>query len=355
MQPHFPFLLILTLTLSILPYITSHPKGDALRKLTLTSDNGLITFTAKTFREYVMTHPRPYDVVILFTLKKKCSLCERVKTEYIQVADSFRDASAFKPDMLTHKRAVFFGVLYYSEETSSIFKSLKFPSLTNILYTTPKNIQLDDKGEMYIKYDEEYIISYKENSDKIYALKMLEFANAKSQRKVLLKKDPIEFLTYFVLFVAALFAGFSVYQNCKELLLSPKLWLVGSLAVYIICIGGIVYNVLHGTSFAKFDREGNIVEFIHSGQRSQYIGEGLLLSSLFVIGGSVFYSFNWINRIKGYWPHKIATMAAIFGSLVILRIITSIYQIKARWYAPTFYPPYQYVKGPFIKDQGNAF
>ena len=345
----------LSLLITLLSLISCGKKGDDLRKLTLQSENGVITFTASTFKEYVMTHPRPYDVVILFTLKRKCNLCERVKNEYVQVSESFRDANGFKPDMVTHKRAVFFGVLYYSEETSSVFKSLKFPSLTNILYTTPKNIQLDDKGEMYIQYDEEYVISYKENSDKIYAQKMIEFANAKSQRKFPLKKNPTEFLGYFILFVLVLFAGFSIYQNCKELLLSPKLWLLGSLAVYIICIGGIVYNVLHGTRFAKFDRDGNIVEFIHTGQRSQYIGEGMLMSSLFVIGGTLFYAFNWINGIKGYWPHKIASISLIFLSLIVMRSIVSIYQIKARWYSPSFYPPYHYVQGPLINDQGNSF
>ena len=61
--------------------------------------------------------------------------------------------------------------------------------MTTILYTSPKNIQIDDKGEPFIDYDEDYIISYKEGSDKIYALKMVEFANAKSQRKIDLKKE----------------------------------------------------------------------------------------------------------------------------------------------------------------------
>ena len=185
---------------------------------------------------------------------------------------------------------------------------------------------------------------------------MMEFANAKSQRKFPLKKDPIEFLTYFILFVGCIFIGFSLYKNFKEVLLSPPLWLIASMLVFIICIGGIVYNILHGTPFAKYDRDGNIVEFIHTGQRSQYIGEGILMSSLFVFGGTIFYAFNWINYlIKGYWNHKIFALGLIFSSLIILKVITSIYQIKARWYHPTMLPPFNYVKGPLINDQGNSF
>ena len=345
-------LLILFSTISL---IKSHPKADKLRELTLSSDRGLIELTADMYKEYVMSHPRPYDIVILYTLKRKCNLCERVLNEFIQVSDSFRDSNGFKPDMVSRKRAVFFAVLFYSEETMSIFKALKFPSMTNILYTSPQNIQFNNLGEPYIVYDEDYVISYNERSDKIYALKMMEFANAKSQRKFPLKKNPIEFLIYFLLFVGLIFIGFSAYKNFHPLIINPALWVVGSILVVIICEGGIVYNVLHSIPFAKYDRDGNIIEFIHTGQRSQYAGEGVLMSSLFVLGGTLLYSFNWLNMVKGYGQHKIASFGAIVLIVLIVRIIFSIYRIKARWYNPTFFPPSHYVKGPLINDQGNSF
>ena len=347
----FQFIIfIISLTL-----ISSHPKADKLRELTLSSDRGLIVLNAQTYKEYVMSHPRPYDIVILYTLSRKCNLCERVFNEFIQVSDSFRDSNGFKPDMISRKRAVFFAVLYYSEETMPIFKSLKFPSMTNILYTTPQNIQFNQMGEPYIEYDEDYVISYNERSDKIYALKMMEFANAKSQRKFPLKKNPIEFLIYFLLFVFLIFVGFSAYQNFHSLLLSPILWVIGSMLVVIICMGGIVYNILHSTPFAKYDRDGNIVEFIHTGQRAQYAGEGVLMSSLFVLGGTLLYSFNWLNMIKGYRRHKTISFGVIIFIVLIVRMIFKIYRIKARWYSPTFFPPAHYVRGPLINDQGNSF
>jgi oligosaccharyltransferase complex subunit gamma len=350
-------ILLLIIYATLLSLISSHPKADKLRELTLNSDRGLIVLNAQTYKEYVMSHPRPYDIVILYTLspQRKCTLCERVFNEFIQVSDSFRDSNGFKPDMVSRKRAVFFAVLYYSEETIPIFKSLKFPSMTNLLYTTPQNIQFNNMGEPYIQYDEDYVISYNERSDKIYALKMMEFANAKSQRKFPLKKNPIEFLIYFLLFVGLIFIGFSAYKNFHPLIINPALWVVGSILVVIICEGGIVYNVLHSIPFAKYDRDGNIIEFIHTGQRSQYAGEGVLMSSLFVLGGTLLYSFNWLNMVKGYGQHKIASFGAIVLIVLIVRIIFSIYRIKARWYNPTFFPPGHYVKGPLINDQGNSF
>ena len=355
MSSRFKDILLLTIFILSLSLVSSHPKADQLRELTLSSDRGLIVLNAQTYKEYVMSHPRPYDIVILYTLSRKCNLCERVFNEFIQVSDSFRDSNGFKPDMVSRKRAVFFAVLYYSEETMSIFKSLKFPSMTNILYTTPQNIQFNNMGEPYIEYDEDYVISYNERSDKIYALKIMEFANAKSQRKFPLKKNPVEFLIYFLLFVGFVFMGFSAYKNFHPILVHPVLWVIGSILVVIICEGGIVYNVLHSIPFAKYDRDGNIIEFIHTGQRSQYAGEGVLMSSLFVLGGTLLYSFNWLNMVRGYGQHKMASFGAVILIVLIVRIIFSIYRIKARWYNPTFFPPGHYVKGPLINDQGNSF
>ena len=137
-------------------------------------------------------------------------------------------------------------------------------------------------GEPYIEYDEDYVISYNEQNDKIYALKIMEFENAKSQRKFPLKKNPVLFLIYFLLFVGLIFIRFSAYKIFHPILLSPILLVFCSILVVIICEGGIVYNVLHSIPFAQYDRDGNIIEFIHTRQRSQYAGkECLCLRYLF--------------------------------------------------------------------------
>ena len=158
----------------------------------------------------------------------------------------------------------------------------------------------------------------------------MEFANAKSKRKFLLKTNQIEYLIYFILFVCLIFFGFSVYRNFKPILLSPILWVTGSMFVIIICMGGIIYNILHGASFSKYDRDGNIVEFIHTRKRGQYAGEGVLMSTLFVLGETILYSFVWLNRIPGYAQHKIASFVAVVVLILMVQIIFSIYRIKAR-------------------------
>jgi hypothetical protein len=41
------------------------------------------------YRDLVMRNPRPYDVVVLYTVQTNCDLCEEVMSEYGSVVYSF--------------------------------------------------------------------------------------------------------------------------------------------------------------------------------------------------------------------------------------------------------------------------
>ena len=349
----FKFLVSIFLILSV---VYSHPKGDTFRKLVTDSPTGVVTLTANTFRDLVMKHPRPYDVVILFTLKYQCKLCSEVKEIFEQVAESVSFVEGYKPDMSSRKRAVFFALVYYSDETNSIFKKLKLPATTSIMYTTPHNIVMDDKGEPTIRYDEDFVIAYKErNTENVMPHKVMEFVNAKSGRKIELKKNPLLFIFYFLVFVMLLVVGFWLYAQFTSFFLNPWLWYVASLMIFITCIGGIVYNINHGAHLAKFDRDGSLVELIYKGQRSQYVLEGIICSSLFVVLGTLLAALTCIRGIRNYWTHRISCIIIMLLVVLVSRIIITIYQKKASWYGPTFMPPSGYIQGPLLKDQGNSF
>ncbi len=45
----------------------------------------------------------------------------------------------------------------------------------------------------------------------------------------------------------------------------------------------------------------------------------------------------------------------IFVTAFLSKVVIMVYQKKAPWYGPTYYPPGGYIQGPLIKDQGNSF
>ncbi len=62
-----------------------------------------------------MENPRPYDVIILYTVNQHCDLCEDVVGELDYAVFSFMN----QPENL--KRPAFYGVLTHSRENNNHF------------------------------------------------------------------------------------------------------------------------------------------------------------------------------------------------------------------------------------------
>lgn len=59
--------------------------------------------------------------------------------------------------------------------------------------------------------------------------------------------------------------------------------------VFFLCTGGIVYTVIHGVPWFKFERDqfGSVVvaEYFMKGQRGQWAGEGYIVSFVTTVTG----------------------------------------------------------------------
>ena len=53
-----------------------------MKTLEAQASGNVIKFTPKMYRDLVLKNPRPYDVVVLFTVDQRCELCELVQPEY---------------------------------------------------------------------------------------------------------------------------------------------------------------------------------------------------------------------------------------------------------------------------------
>ena len=62
--------------------------------------------------ELVIRNPRPYDVVIIYNVKKNCPFCEEVQSEYKQMVYSFIKERGINKDFKKEKK-IFFGILYF--------------------------------------------------------------------------------------------------------------------------------------------------------------------------------------------------------------------------------------------------
>ena len=332
--------------------IFSHPKGDILRNLTLLNPNGVILFDENTLNHYVFNQPRPYDVVIFVTEKKECKLSKVLRREFEIVSESYKEFDAYKPDLINRKRAVFFGLFFIDENRNDLKRRLNFSPNITIIYTIPHHIKYDPDGNN-IDYQKDYNIDYKEGTENWMPL--LEFVNLLSKSRHELKKSPLLSLIYFLLFIGFMVAALSLFLKYKNFFVNPLTWYVISLILFIVSISGTVWNILNGAHLVKFDHDWSILEYVHKNQRRQYTGEGIFMGFLFVIIGIILTSLRFLNLIERTFRRFI--VAIILFLLIILSdfLVVYIYRLKAPWYGPSFNPPNQYIKGPLIRDQGNAF
>lgn len=68
-----------------------------------------------------------------------------------------------------------------------------------------------------------------------------------------------------------------LFRGFKTIFNNPRLWFAGSCAIYIICMGGLVHNIIHNVPFTNVDANGN-VEWKTSGGRQQLGAEGFVMS-----------------------------------------------------------------------------
>jgi oligosaccharyltransferase complex subunit gamma len=106
--------------------------------------------------------------------------------------------------------------------------------------------------------------------------KFLEFINKRLQKNVnqffFSKKKLFNFfikkveyqepfssiLKIFALIISFCFLIYLLFKYCRSFILNTKLWFAGSIFIYVVCMAGIVYNIIHDIPFTTRDKNGDI-------------------------------------------------------------------------------------------------
>ena len=83
---------------------------------------------------------------------------------------------------------------------------------------------------------------------------MLDFVNARTSHSIQYKPPLKTMLTMFFGFIAVVTVGVLVYARLKWLWTNWIVWLVGVMIIYVTCVSGVVYNIIHDVPFVGRDR-----------------------------------------------------------------------------------------------------
>lgn len=327
-------------------------KSQELRDKILSSTDDIVTLTAAEYQHFVNESPRPYDVVVYFTAPQ-CTLCEDIEEELKKVAVLYKQNGAVYPyrDGAKRLRAVYFVKVVFEASTKSIFGQFGFKSVPNLLVSQPKMLRLKDSEK--VEYFRSYLWQISHSDGTLTSQKLLEHVNKKTERNVEYKESILNLLIVLAIFGMIAMTGVWLFLKFRPFFLNTKLWFVGSMTVYFICMSGIVYNILHNVPFNNIDKNGN-VEWIHSGGRSQFGAEGYIMSASVSALGILFISLLKVPKFVSAGTTRVITYLVLFISIYfVLSKIEEIYKTKSGFYNPIFFPPAHYQRGPLKNDQGN--
>lgn len=79
----------------------------------------------------------------------------------------------------------------------------------------------------------------------VTAHKFLEFINKRTGRQIEYKATTLEALTVIGVLLGALSVLAVIYVVGRKLFNNPKVWFFGAIIIYITCLAGVVYNLIH--------------------------------------------------------------------------------------------------------------
>jgi oligosaccharyltransferase complex subunit gamma len=322
--------------------------------LEIQGEKDYVRLTPALFKKFVQNQSRNYLIVVYFTTfiyESQCEGCVKLNPIFKRLAYSYKESNAFEPAMTEDEKLkpVIFAALEYSQESVEILQKFQFQGLPNLFISSKP---FTEEGFFY-NVDRSKILSYKEGKE-YNEEKVLKYLNEKTGRKVEIKVPMSEYLKIFVFYSTIITLTILFIRSLIYHLFNPKFWWVLSMMVYIVCLGGVVYDIIHGAPLGESDPETGDLSLFAQGPREQYVVEGFLMAGVISLSGVGLIIVNLAGYIEGKWIIRLVSLIGIALWVACGYYSDLIYRKKAEWYNPTFQPPEGYLKGSLMSDQGNS-
>jgi hypothetical protein len=209
---------------------------------------------------------------------------------------------------------VFFGILYFSSTTQPIFMSHNFKTVPFLTVSLQKNKRLE--SEEFYKEEDRWLI----RADQVHdSQTIIDYFNKRLNTNTKLVLPFSTILQRNLIFLVIVIILVSTLKYVRIVLLQPHVWFLIAMMVFVICTGGIVYTIIHGVPWFKFDRDqfGNVYvsEYFMKGQRGQWAGEGYIFSFLVTITGLVWL---FVTKVDKLFERSFKRRVAIIVAVIVI-------------------------------------
>jgi len=277
-----------------------------------------------------------------------------MEEELNEAAYSYIQANKHNPE---DKDAVpvIFAKLEFNADHEILFRHCGFTSVPILALAKPELAKtFAETGESKYPKELEWKLSTQDFFD---AGKILEHINKITHNNVELKYTFMRIMMGNLLILTILGVLFFFKDTLGQLLQHKIVWMIISVVVFVMCIGGTAFNMIHKVPTFRYayDQSGNmyVEEYIQRNQRSQYAGEGYMIAMLMLSIGTLMVAFTFVGHIKSAMRKEISCIIIIVGVFSLFSLLNTIFNMKASSYNPTFFPPDHYQAGPLMNDQGT--
>lgn len=320
----------------------------------LQENNYIIEFGWKEYKRYVIENPGSYQVIMYFTLTERCDQCVATESELKEVSHSYYKAGKHVPGE-DGSLPIFFAKIEYTQANHEAFQLSQFTSVP-IIALAGKEMAKQYKTKKTFVYPNKF--AWTLNSDDFTdAGKLIEHINKITNSKVDIRYTMMRTLTGTAMILTAFIVLFLIKDKIASLIQNRHIWVIGSSIIFIQCIGGIAFTIIHSVPTFKYghDESGALIveEFIQRNQRGQYAGEGYICSFIIFLTAAALIGFVKLEKMKQSGRKEIYCLVLIAATFIGFTIINEIFIMKSPQYNPGIYPPDHYMLGPLSVDQGT--
>lgn len=187
-----------------------------------------------------------------------------------------------------------------------------FKSIPNLVVSKPEMALISELEKKIYLQKFKWAISYSDGD--VTTHKMLDFVNQRTGHQVFYKPTLKTMCVMFFGFIAVMGLGVIVYTKLKFLWTHWLVWFIGVLLIYITCVSGVVYDIIHDVPFVGRDRETGEAVIFTNGTREQYGAEGLIVSITISLIGLLFISIAIVSeKVKNSYKVRIFGMIALLA------------------------------------------
>ncbi|KAF8928848.1 oligosaccharyl transferase subunit ost3/OST6 [Podila verticillata] len=297
--------------------VSAQPAGDALlaKKVARLSakasaNKGIINLDSSAFED-VMSKPRNYSVVVLFTAigsEFNCVPCLNFDPEYKLVASGW--------SKLADKSQLYFSVLDF-KAGQEIFQKMGMNSAPSVLYfpATASQSTQDryDFGRLGFQ-----------------AEPFANWLNARAGTSIKVQR-PIDWMNLALKVLGVLsccFTGYQVYSKAGKILGSKYIWSAVSMFTIFVMISGHMWNQIRNPPYTVPGRDGR-PGFIAQGFQNQFGLESQIVAVLYaLICGSAIVLISVVPKIENPTQQRLVVWVAMGFFGFFFSVLIKVFQVK---------------------------